>query len=459
MQKTTELMPGCKFRVTYTFDYSEALPEAMKVAGKVRIPGFRRGHVPFSMVVRAYGAEPLFEEAFENLVSFQDMVKDLEEAGHSSTFMPMVKVVSAKKDEPVVYELTWSIEPQITIGEYKGTKVIVPEQKVTDEMINSEIHNELSKQTSYTNITDRPCEVGDSVTIDFEGTIDGKAFEGGSGLNTNFRIGEGRFLPDFENGIVGMNVGEEKDCKVLFPENYSKDLGGKEAVFHITLNAIVKETLPELDDEFVQDVSEFDTVEEYREDIRKKLEKKVAEHNKDEVTNRIIAHLVDLSDIQISEELIAVQTKSNRDRTARMYAQQGMDYDKMLEEAGLGSKFADMMAREEAVKGLKDYYLCRKLMELKGIAATDEEVDAFLEESREELGSRYDEYVAHLTAEMKDSIRNEVEIRKLTDALSEELEISFVEPGDPALTAAASVDAETKAAEADTEAPSEDGKE
>ncbi|MBQ9008959.1 MAG: trigger factor, partial [Clostridia bacterium] len=281
MQKTSELLPGCRFRITYTYDYAEAYPEAYKVASSVRFPGFRKGHAPFGLVVRSYGMDVLFDSAFNRLRPYKELINDLLEEGHDSHFPPTITLKPVKKDEPVVYECVWSIEPQIEIGEYQGTKLLIPEEKATDEMVEERIKLELRKQTSFSNVTDRPCRSGEMVTVDFAGTIDGVEVEGTSGNDVSFRIGERRYLPDLEDGIVGMSVDEEKDIQVLFPEDYgNKDLAGKTVTFHVKLKAIVEENVPELDDDYVQDVSDFDTVEEYREDMRRVLEKEVEQKNK-----------------------------------------------------------------------------------------------------------------------------------------------------------------------------------
>ena len=455
MQKSFELKPGCKFIVTYTYDYSEVYPEALKVANTIRFPGFRKGHAPFGLVVRSYGLDVLFDSAFNKLRSIEDLISDLEETGHTSMFSPTFSTDPVKKDEPVVYRVEWTVEPQVELGEYKGTKLPVPEESVTDEMIDEQIQKELRKQTSFTNITDRPCQNGDMVTVDYAGTIDGVAFAGGSADNASFRLGEHAYLPELEDGIVGMSVGEEKDVNVHFPETYDKSLAGKDAVFHVKLSAIVEEKLPELDDDFVQDISDFDTVEAYRENIRKQLQKEVEVRNHRHLADRIIEHVEKLSKIDIPEKLLDLQTERVYEANVKRYAAMGQDYEKMLENTGLGKQFGMMMCKTEAENLLKSFYLTQKLVNELGIEVTDEDVENLMEESREELGDRYDEFVDRMTESDKDALREECQLRKLGEAMKELMEITFVAPDDPSLKPAAP---EAKNEQAEEKA-AEDGKE
>lgn len=455
MQKSFELKPDCKLTFTYTYDYDEAYPEALKVANTIRFPGFRKGHAPFGLVVRSYGLDALFDSAFSKLMTMKDLYRDLDETGHNSMFYPEFSTKPVKKGEPVVYEVVWTIEPQVELGEYKGTKLTVPEETVTDEMIDNRIQAELRKQTSFTNITDRPCQNGDMVTVDYAGTIDGVAFAGGSADNASFRLGEHTYLPELEDGIVGMSVGEEKDVNVHFPETYDKSLAGKDAVFHVKLSAIVEEKLPELDDDFVQDISDFDTVEEYRESVRKALQKEVEDRNRRHLSDRIIEHVENLSKIDISGQMMDMQTQHIYDTYVKRYAAMGQDYEKMLENSGLGKQFGIMMCREEAERLLKSYVITQKLVSELGIEVTDEDIENLMEESREELGDRYDELVERMTETDKDALREECQLRKLGEAMKELMEITFVAPDDPSLKPAAP-EASNEQAE---EKAAEDGKE
>ena len=265
-----------KLTVTVSADkFEKAMQEAyMKQRGKIRIPGFRKGKVPRAMIEKVYGPEVFFDDA-ANLVINQEYPEAMDESGLEIVSRPDIEVIQIEKGKEFVFVAEVAVKPDVKLGEYKGVKVTKSEVAVTDKEIDAEIENTRKMQARTVEVTDRPVQEGDTAVIDYEGFCDGVAFEGGKGENHALEIGSHSFIDTFEEQLIGKNAGDETEVNVTFPEKYhSAELAGKPALFKVKIHAVKTKEVPELNDEFVSLVSEFETLDEYKEDVKKKLLKR-----------------------------------------------------------------------------------------------------------------------------------------------------------------------------------------
>lgn len=484
MQITTEKKSGCVFRITYTYDFAEFQKWMKGVARSVRVPGFRPGHAPLKIVTQIYGEDAVVQQACYDSVKgkWQDVARG---AGVTPLSEAQLTVDAYEKDQPVVFNCECYINTQVELGEYKGLKVVAPKTEVTDEMVDQTIASELRKQVSRTEVTDRPCNKNDLVTVDYEGTVDGEPFEGGTSKSATFKLSGNYPYAELNSQIVGMTVGEERDCQVHLPDNFRiEDLRGKEATFHVVLNKITEEIFPVLDDDFVQDVSEFDTVEEYRADIRKKIEDQVAESDEEQLRSRILTAVFKKSQVDPSPVEVQNRAEMSMQAQADEYAKSGIDFFELLKANGLTRESFLKQLFDPSSREIITYALERAIIDAEGITVSEEDMDAYFAKQREILGdTRFEDALLHLTDDQREVIRNTVLLDNLFAMLKENNEITFVAPDDPALkevpaeenaeeapaeetaeetAEAAPAEAEAPAGESEeaaTEAPAEEGKE
>ena len=326
-------------------DFKKAITKAYhKTKGRINIPGFRKGKAPQQIIERMYGPEIFYDDAVNFVIN--DTYSDAaDEAGIEFTSRPEFDVENVKKGEDLVYTALAAVRPEVVLGEYKGLEIPKFEAEVTDEDVEKELQSEQKKNSRKIDVTDRPVENGDSVILDYAGTIDGVAFDGGTAVDAPLKIGSGTFIPGFEEQLVGVSVGEDKDVVVTFPEDYNaKDLAGKEAVFACKIKKIQKEELPELDDEFAQDVSEFDTLDEYKEDLRKNLLTRKQEQAKTARENAVVEKLVAATEIDVPEAMKNYEAEKMFEEYAQQLQSQGIPVDMYLQYQGLDAdKFKETL--------------------------------------------------------------------------------------------------------------------
>ena len=259
-------------------EFEKALEDAfLKNKNKISVPGFRKGKVPRQMVEKMYGPEIFYEDAANALIP-DAYSKALDECEEDIVSSPEIDVTQIEKGKSFIFTATVALKPEVKLGKYKGVKVEATEVTVTDEEVDAKIEKERENNARTIEVTDRPVKDGDMTVLDFEGFVDGVAFDGGKGENYPLTIGSGAFIPGFEEQLVGAEIGKEVEVNVTFPEEYqAEDLAGKPAVFKVKINEIKGKELPELDDDFAQDISEFDTLAEYKEDVKKKLQEQKEE--------------------------------------------------------------------------------------------------------------------------------------------------------------------------------------
>ena len=278
-------------------EFEKALEDAfLKNKNKISVPGFRKGKVPRQMVEKMYGPEIFYEDAANALIP-DAYSKALDECEEDIVSSPEIDVTQIEKGKSFIFTAEVAVKPEVTLGEYKGVEVPKSETEVTDEDVEAELKKEQEKNSRTVTVEDRGAENGDITTIDFEGFVDGEAFEGGKGTDYPLTLGSGSFIPGFEDQLVGAKAGDHVEVKVTFPEEYqAKELAGKEAVFQCDVKKVEAKELPELDDDFAQDASEFDTLAEYKEDIKKNLtekKEKEAKETKEEIAQRYMRYIDD----------------------------------------------------------------------------------------------------------------------------------------------------------------------
>ena len=392
LKKTTEIEKNLH---EIEFDVDKATFDAAiekvyrREVKKINIPGFRKGKAPRSIIEKMYGKGVFYEDAVNEVIpeAYETAIK---EAALSVVSRPEFDVISID-DNGVMLKAKFYVKPQVALNNYKGIEVTKEVKAVAEEDINSEIDSVRSRNSRVVDITDRAVENGDIAVIDFDGYVDGVAFDGGKSENYNLTIGSGSFIPGFEEQIIGHNIGDKFDVNVTFPEEYhAKELAGKEAVFKIVLHAIKFNELPALDDEFAKDVSEFDTLDEYKADVKAKLEKKNEKAADNAVEEQIINALIENLEADIPAPMFEAEAENFvRDYDSRL-RMQGLDLNTYCKYTGqtldsLREQFKPMAERQ-----VKTRLALEKIVELEGITASDEEADAEFENLAKAYGMTVD---------------------------------------------------------------------
>ena len=341
----------------------------------ISIPGFRKGKVPRAMVEKMYGKEVFYEDAANELIPTA-YEKAYDECGENIVSTPKVEVTQIEAGKPFIFTAEVALKPEVTLGAYKGIEVDKVEAAVSDEEVDAEIERERERNARSVSVSDRAVQDKDQTVIDFEGFVDGVAFEGGKGENYPLTIGSGAFIPGFEEQLIGKNIGEECDVNVTFPEDYHADnLAGKPAVFKVTVKEIKEKVLPELDDEFAAEVSEFDTLAEYKEDVKKNLtekrEKDVKNAKEDAVVDAIIANAT----MDIPEAMIETQQRQMVQEFAQNIQMQGLSIDQYFQFTGLTAEKMMEQVKPQAEKRIKSRLVLEAVAKAENIVASEEDFE------------------------------------------------------------------------------------
>lgn len=402
---TMEKLEGSKVKLTIEIaadEFEKAVQEAyLKTRKKYSVPGFRKGHAPRKVIENAYGWIVFFDDAFD-LVYPNAYEAAVQEHGITPVDRPDVSIVSVEQGAPIVFTAEVAVKPEVILGAYKGIEVEKQEYNVTDEMVEAEIDKEREKIASTSEITDRPVANGDKINLDYSGSVDGVKFEGGTAEGQELTIGSGTFIPGFEEQLVGMNPGEEKDITVTFPEKYhSEELAGKEAVFHVKVNAILETNLPEADDEFAKDVSEFDTIAELRADKRKKLEEAEALHAKNVRENALITKACENATVEIPEAMIERQMDHMLNDIRYRLSMQGISLEDYCKYTGSSIEAMRKEMRGDAEKRVKSQLVLEAISKAEALEATAEEIEQKLDEYAAQFGDKAESFKKGLTEEDK----------------------------------------------------------
>ena len=401
MSTTVEKISSNKVKLSFDIDaakFDAAMDKAyIKVRGQVNIPGFRKGKAPRKLIENMYGEGVFYDEAFE-LVFDEVYGPAIDENKVDVVDRPEIEIQQIGAGKNLQFTCEVFVKPDVTLGEYKGVEVKKEKTEVTDEQVDAKVEEERSKQATEVAVEGRAVAEGDTVNLDYAGSVDGVAFAGGTAEGQTLKIGSHTFIPGFEEQMVGMNIGEEKDLDVTFPEQYhAEELAGKKAVFHVKVNGITETQLPALDDDFAKDISEFDTLEEYKADIRAKLEAQAAERDQNAFTNAVIEKVIANATVEIPEAMIERQIDSMmRDFEYRL-ASQGLKLADFMKYTGQDEKAFRANYRDQAEKSVRAHLVLEAVEKAEAIDATEEQIDAQIAQFAPQSGKSVEELKQTLT--------------------------------------------------------------
>ena len=386
----------------------------LKMRGKMNIPGFRPGKAPRKMIESMYGAEVFYEEAVNAVLpdAYESAVDEqkLEVVGY-----PQVEIESVGK-EGAVFKCTVAVYPEVELGQYKGLEAVKAEVKVMAADVNARL-KEMAERNSRLVAVERAVKKGDTANIDFEGFDNGVAFEGGKGDAFDLEIGSGSFVPGFEDQLIGMKAGEEKDIDITFPENYTPELAGKPVVFHVKVNEVKVKELPAIDDEFAKDVSEFDTLKELKADIKKKMIEERTTAAQRAFEDVLMTKVAEGVKADIPEEMIELQAQQLVDGFKQQLAAQGIPYDQYLKMTGMEEAKIMADAKEPAANQVKMDLAVRAIIKAEGLEVSDEEVEAEMKNVADKYGMDLDTVKKYLrTEDVKEQVMREKVIKVVADS-------------------------------------------
>lgn len=400
--------------------FEKALQSAyMRQRKSITVPGFRKGKVPRAIIEKMYGAGIFYEDAANELLpsAYDDAAQ---ESGLEITSRPEIDVTQIEKGKPFIFTATVALKPEVELGQYKGLEVLPADRTVTDEEVEAELKKEQEKNSRQVTVEDRGAEMGDTVTLDYEGRVDGELFEGGSAQNFDLKLGSHSFIPGFEEGLVGVRFDETRDVEVTFPEDYhAENLKGKPAVFTCTVHKVSATELPELDDEFAQDVSDFDTLEEYRADVRKKLEEKKAEQARQQIRDAALAKAAEKASMEIPDPMVDSYAENMVEKYARRIEAQGMSFDQYLQMFGSTADTMKEQFKPQAVLQIRSSLVLEKVAETENVEVSDEEVDAEIAEMAKAYGLEADRMKELVSEDEKKNIRKDLASRKAMDIIAD----------------------------------------
>lgn len=399
-------------------EFEKALQSAYNKQKKsISVPGFRKGKVPRQMVEKMYGPEIFYEDAANELIptAYEEELKncDLEIVSR-----PTVDIVQIKKGENFIFTAEVAVKPEVTLGEYKGMEVDKTSTRVTQKEVEAKIKEEAEKNARTVTVEGRPVQDGDEVILDFEGFVDGEAFEGGKGENYPLTIGSGSFIPGFEEQLVGAEAEKEVEVKVTFPEEYhAEELKGKEAVFKCTVHEIKEKQIPEIDDEFAAEVSEFDTLEEYKADVKAKIKEQKAADGKRNQEDQAVEQAVKNAEYEIPQPMIETQTTQMVEDFAQRIQSQGITLEQYFQFTGLTAEKMMEDMRPQAIKRIETRLVLEAVAKAENIEITDEKID-------EELAKMAESY--NMEVEKLKEFMGENEKKQMKEDLAVQEAVTFL---------------------------------
>ena len=397
--------------------FDEAIKRVyFKSAKYFNIPGFRKGKAPIQIVEKYYGKEIFYEDAFNDSAN-EALEEAVKENNLEIVSRPEVEIKQMEKGKDLIFTATMQTKPEAELGKYKGVEIKKIEYKVTDEDIEHELSHMQEHNSRLISIDDRPVEKGDIATIDFEGFVDGKAFEGGKAEGHELEIGSNTFIPGFEDQIIGMKIDEEKDIQVKFPDEYfSKELAGKDATFKVKVHEIKKKELPELDDEFAKDVSEFDTLDELKKSIKEKQEKQNEERAKYETEDAVIKAVCDNMKVEIPSGMINMEIDNMLKELEQRLSYQGLNLEQYLQFMGKTEEDLRKEYEPQAIEGIRSRLALEAVIKAEKIEPDEAEITEKMKEMAKNYGKENDE----------EFLKNENVANYIKEGLKSEKAIEFV---------------------------------
>lgn len=401
-------------------EFEKALQAAYnKNKSKISIPGFRKGKVPRQMVEKMYGPSFFYEDAANMLIPVE-YDKAAAECGLEIVSRPVIDVEQIEKGKAFIFTAEVAVKPEVTLGEYKGIEVAKAEVEVTEEEVAAELEKEREKNARTISVEDRAVENGDMIMLDFEGFVNGVAFDGGKGENYPLTIGSNAFIPGFEDQLVGAKIGEEVEVNVTFPEEYqAKELAGCPAVFKCKVNEIKVKELPELDDDFAQDVSKFDTLAEYKEDVKAKLAENKANAAKRAKEDAVIEKIIENATMEIPEAMIETQAQQLVNEFAQRVQSQGLSFEQYLQFTGMDLDAATEQMKPNAVKRIQSRLVLEAVVKAENIEISDEDVKAEIAKMAETYKMDVEKLAEMMNDEEKKQIQMDMAIEKAVELVTE----------------------------------------
>ncbi|MCF0229776.1 MAG: trigger factor [Parasporobacterium sp.] len=388
-----------------------------KIKNQVMIPGFRKGKVPQKMIEKQYGVEVFFEDAADFVIN-DSYKEELEGCDLEIVSQPSIEVTQIERGKPFIYTATVAVKPEVTLGQYKGLEYTKTATEVTDEDIDKEVERTREMNSRRVPVEGRAAEMNDIANIDFEGFVDGEAFEGGKAEGHTLTLGSGAFIPGFEEQIVGKNIGEEFDVNVTFPEDYqAENLKGKAAVFKCKLNDLKVKELPEVDDEFAAEVSEFDTLEEYKADIRKSMEAAKLEESKRAAETQLVEKAIENAEMIIPDPMVDMEVYQVAQNFQMRIESQGMKMDQYLQLVGQTPEQFLEQARPSAVNNIKSRLVLEAVAAAENLTVSDEDLEEEVKKMAEMYQMEYDQLKEMIGDKEKENMKKDVLMGKAADFL------------------------------------------
>lgn len=423
MKASVEKLEANEVKLTVEVDgaaFEKALQAAyLKNRGKISIPGFRKGKAPRAVIETHYGKGVFYEDAINDLYA-ESYPQAVEETGIDPVDHPDVQIESIDEEKGVTYTVKVTVKPEVKLGKYKGIEIEEIEYNVTDQEVDEAVDQVRERNARYVSANERAVKEGDRVLLDYSGSIDGVKFDGGTAERQTLDIGSNTFIPGFEAQVVGMSVGEDKDIHVTFPEEYHEEsLKGKDAVFAVIIHEIKEKDLPELDDEFAKDVSEFDTLDEYKADTRENMEKNAAEQAKNQKENALIMAITENAEVEIPDVMVEHQIDDMLREMEMQYRYYGMTLEKYLEMSGISLEDYRSRLHDEAYNRVKARLVLEETAKAEDLPVSDEDMESEYQRIADQYKRPVDE-IKKSYAGNEEAMKEGLRVQKTIDALMAE---------------------------------------
>ena len=411
-----------KLTITVSAEEVEKALQAayLKQRSKISLPGFRKGKVPRQMIEKMYGPEVFYDEAANNMIP-DAYAKAYDESELDIVSQPKIEVVQMEKGKPFIFTAEVATKPEVTLGDYKGLKVDKVSTRVTQKEVDEEIEKERERNARTIEVTDRAVQDKDEVTLDFEGFVDGVAFEGGKGEDYPLTIGSGSFIPGFEEQLIGAEIDKEVEVNVTFPKEYhSEELAGKDATFKCTVHTIKAKELPELDDEFASEVSECETMDAYRAEVKKNIKERKERTGKEKKENQAVDQAIENAQMDIPEAMIEFQIRQMADDFARRIQQQGLTVEQYFQFTGMTAEKMMEEMRPQAEKSIKTRLVLEAIVKAENIEVSDERVEEELTKMAEAYQMEVEKLKEFMGENEKKQIKEDLAVQEAITLLVNE---------------------------------------
>ena len=403
-------------------DFENAMQQAyLKNRSKIQIQGFRKGKAPRIMIEKMYGPEVFYDDAANIVIpdAYQKAIESEEGKALDIVSQPEIDVTQVEKGQPFIFTAEFAVRPEVRLGAYKDLGIEKKTAEVSEEEVDQELQKTREQNARTITVEDRPVESGDIAVIDYEGFCEGEAFDGGKGENHELEIGSHSFIDTFEDQLIGKNIGDDVDVNVTFPEEYhAENLAGKPALFKVKINGIKKKELPELDDEFAEEVSDFDTLAEYREDVKKKLQEKKQQDLDNDYRDEVVKKAVENAEMDIPEAMINDQARNLVNEQAQRMQQMGLDMKTYLQYTGQTPQDLQNQMKDQAETRIKNSLVLSAIAKAENVEISDDDVKAEIENMAKMYQMEVEQLEGYLGEDEKKNIRQDLAIQKAVEIIT-----------------------------------------